>query len=1041
MRRRRFFGPALRAWRGIIALLLVAFVMPALPVEVSVANDRPNSIVIGVLAYRPAQEVAARWQALASYLESELDGVSVRIAALNHTDLDNQLKRQGVDLVLTNAGHYIALRRSHALSGALVTLVTDNAGVALDSFGGVIVTRADRYDIRQLRDLAGRRIAAIHPSSLGGYQAQQALFLEQGIAAPDRLEFVGLPHDKVIDAVVAGTYDVGFVRSGLIEAMVADGHLNPDMLRVVNAQQLSGFPHAVSTRLYPEWPLFASPHVSPDIVRRVIAALLLLEPDSDISRTIGIHGFTVPADYAPVEDILRKLRLPPFDTPSVVTWGDVWAQFNTSLIIIASSLALLLLIGARMFMLGRSAQLANQRFNQLFSTVPTPIVVLDNGVFTDCNPATLKALGCADKSHIIGKTPVDISPPRQVDGEDSAIKASRIIGTVLDGESATFEWVFMGANGCKPLMEVTLLPIKGNNPRHMLSIWFDIAERHRAHQLISSELALFSNGPVIVIEWGPGTGWPILSVSSNVELSLGYTQQEITAKGFDFSKLLHPDDLERIRQDSREAISSNKTCWEQSYRLQRKTGGYAWYYDFTQAVRDEGGRIVALRGYLIDQTSTKQLELQLAEERKSLFNILWGTGVGTWEWNVQTGETRFNERWAEIIGYTLDELSPISIDTWTSHVHADDLIRSGQALQQHFAGQAEHYECEARMRHRNGHWVWVLDRGKVVEWDESGQPLWVSGTHLEITARKRVEEQHRSLIEALSDAGTMLMVIDADNTVRYMNRIMQEEFGDKLGENGLGLIDSISRGQNPPESSPTPYDNATTHYRASGQHGRIFDVTSVPYTDTDGTDCRLQVIRDVTLEHHQTQALEHIAYHDPLTGLANRPLLSDRLSQAIVDARRRNQFVALAYIDLDGFKDVNDQFGHPCGDALLTKLARRMKDALRESDTVARLGGDEFAVVLRDLATPEVSYPLIDRLLTEIARPTTLLGSQVQVSASIGVSFYPQRNDADPEKLLRQADQAMYEAKTSGKNQIKIFGNPLENTQARQADSEKQDVQ
>ncbi|MFA7429701.1 MAG: PAS domain-containing protein [Rhodospirillaceae bacterium] len=114
--------------------------------------------------------------------------------------------------------------------------------------------------------------------------------------------------------------------------------------------------------------------------------------------------------------------------------------------------------------------------------------------------------------------------------------------------------------------------------------------------------------------------------------------------------------------------------------------------------------------------------------------------VGTWEWNVGTGQAIVNERWAEIVGYSLSELAPITIDTWTRLVHPDDLARSSDLLNRHCRGEVDHYECEARMRHKDGHWVWVLDRGKVVSWTADGRPEWMAGTHWDISERKRAEE-------------------------------------------------------------------------------------------------------------------------------------------------------------------------------------------------------------------------------------------------------------------------------------------------------------
>jgi PAS domain S-box-containing protein len=148
----------------------------------------------------------------------------------------------------------------------------------------------------------------------------------------------------------------------------------------------------------------------------------------------------------------------------------------------------------------------------------------------------------------------------------------------------------------------------------------------------------------------------------------------------------------------------------------------------------------------------KRAEVALFEERQRLAGIIEGTNVGTWEWNVQTGETKFNGRWAGIIGYTLAELAPVSIETWVAYAHPDDLVTSNDLLARHFRGESDYYEMEARMRHRDGSWVWVLDRGKVATWTEEGKPCWMLGTHQDITERKRAEEEHQILERQLLQA-------------------------------------------------------------------------------------------------------------------------------------------------------------------------------------------------------------------------------------------------------------------------------------------------
>lgn len=153
-----------------------------------------------------------------------------------------------------------------------------------------------------------------------------------------------------------------------------------------------------------------------------------------------------------------------------------------------------------------------------------------------------------------------------------------------------------------------------------------------------------------------------------------------------------------------------------------------------------------------DISERKAAEKRLSDERETLGNVIEGTRAGTWVWNVQTGETEFNETWAQTVGYTLEELSPVSIDTWLSLCHPDDLGKSSRLLERHMRGEVPYYDCECRMRHRDGHWVWVHDRGKLITFDEKGQPLMMFGTHTDISALKCVEEELVRTNKGLSEA-------------------------------------------------------------------------------------------------------------------------------------------------------------------------------------------------------------------------------------------------------------------------------------------------
>jgi len=214
----------------------------------------------------------------------------------------------------------------------------------------------------------------------------------------------------------------------------------------------------------------------------------------------------------------------------------------------------------------------------------------------------------------------------------------------------------------------------------------------------------------------------------------------------------------------------------------------------------------------------------------------------------------------------------------------------------------------------------------------------------------------------------------------------------------------------------------TRHRRKDGSAWPVeVSVSYRPLSGPRGEGEFFVFLRDITSRKEAERELERIAHYDALTGLPNRVLLADRLRHAMVLAQRRQQRLAVVYLDLDGFKEINDEHGHETGDRLLTALGKNMSDGLREGDTLARMGGDEFVAVLLDLAEPGSCVPILDRLTAAVAQPITVTGHAHRVSASLGVTFFPQPDDVDADQLLRQADQAMYQAKLAGKNRYHFF--------------------
>ncbi|QKJ67286.1 response regulator [Deefgea piscis] len=240
-----------------------------------------------------------------------------------------------------------------------------------------------------------------------------------------------------------------------------------------------------------------------------------------------------------------------------------------------------------------------------------------------------------------------------------------------------------------------------------------------------------------------------------------------------------------------------------------KDGRSYWILLDIEPVRDEQGQINHFIAIETDISARKQAELLLAQERERLANIIEATHIGTWEWNLQTGETYFNDRWAEIVGYTLDELAPISIETWLKLACPDDFPESEARLKRHFSGEVPYYDFDCRMKHKDGQWVWVHDRGRVIEWLPDGQPLRMSGTHEDISERKAAEAElsaAKLAAEAASRAKSAFLANMSHEIRTPMNGVLgmagllldtdlsiqQREFAETIRQSGDILLSVIN---------------------------------------------------------------------------------------------------------------------------------------------------------------------------------------------------------------------------------------------------------
>ena len=300
----------------------------------------------------------------------------------------------------------------------------------------------------------------------------------------------------------------------------------------------------------------------------------------------------------------------------------------------------------------------------------------------------------------------------------------------------------------------------------------------------------------------------------------------------------------------------------------------------------------------------------------------------------------------------------------------------------------------------------------------------------DITTRKRDEEILQLSAKVFSHAREAIMITAPDGTIVDVNasftRITGYDRDEVLGKNPR-LLNSGRQGKEHYAAMWRSLEVQGHWYGEVWNRRKNGEVYAEMQTISAVRDAKgelqhyVALFSDITASKVHEQQLEHIAHFDALTGLPNRVLLADRLQQALAQSQRRGVRTAVAFLDLDGFKAINDNHGHDAGDELLIALATRMKQSLRDGDTLARLGGDEFVAVLVDLVDTASCVPLLTRLLTAAAQPVQVGELTLQVSASLGVTFYPQAEEVDADQLLRQADQAMYQAKLLGKNRFHLF--------------------
>jgi diguanylate cyclase (GGDEF)-like protein/PAS domain S-box-containing protein len=429
-------------------------------------------------------------------------------------------------------------------------------------------------------------------------------------------------------------------------------------------------------------------------------------------------------------------------------------------------------------------------------------------------------------------------------------------------------------------------------------------------------------------------------------------------------------------------------------------------------------------------TNSQPKSKPLNSEHERLWLALQASQLGLWDWNMSTGAVEVDQRWLEMLGYGQQDLNPFSIAKFMELCHPDDQKIVDLAIKNHIEQQTGFYQVEIRLAHKSGIWVWIKSTGMIVERSSTGTPLRMTGIHENVTdlVNQRIQgEIARSQLEAaqrLGGLGSWYLDIATDkvtwsdelfrmqglepNTEPPAASTHHQLFSPESWEQlKAALAETIEAG--------IPYELELEMYNNGIFHGWMLargEAIRNPGGEIVGV---LGVALDITRSKSQESELRQRALLDPLTKLGNRANFDLSLSQAIKLTKHNQNKFALMLIDIDYFKLINDEFGHDVGDQALVKLAERLIQTLRSEDKIFRLGGDEFIVILPNSVSAQKAAEIAERVCQAFRQPLIDLDQPLNATVSIGLVLW--NGSETPAELIKRADEALYKAKSAGKNQ------------------------
>ena len=570
---------------------------------------------------------------------------------------------------------------------------------------------------------------------------------------------------------------------------------------------------------------------------------------------------------------------------------------------------------------------------------------------------------------------------------------------------------------------------------HLLA---QIVFRERDMQVKLQEDFLFKNqfdiGNIGISITSKAKYW--LKVNPYLCQMFGYSESELKARTW--VELTYPDDLNKDLLLYDKMVKGDIDEYEMDKRFVAKDGSIVYTHITITCRRNvENNGFLVIAGFL-DITKQKKAEKALLQSKEQLDLVLDSSELGVWDWDVANRAMQINRYSADILCCSMEELNQTP-KIWFDAIDPQDRIRFLRSIIDVRKGRCISQKIEYQLINLWGETRWILQTGKVVDIDERGKPLRVCGTLSDITDIKQVEASLSIAASVYQNSSEAMSVFTSDGIIVDSNPAFSMITGfNKEDIKGQSL--RVFQSELQPKSFYDQLDKQLKQLgrwqgevwmrRKNGENYLIL-LTINSISQTKNQSARfVALFSDITEKKQTEELIWRQANYDALTGLPNRRMLLEFLTKEVQHSDRQHNHFALMFLDLDYFKEINDTLGHDMGDVLLLETAERLKCCVRESDVVARLGGDEFTIVLTNLDHNHGVERVASQILKRLAEPYTLGQQTAYISGSIGITLFP--DDAiTTEALLKNADQAMYSAKSHGRNRFNYF------TPAMQSDAQK----